>query len=81
MHATDDAATFDAGGHDMQTHTAGQASDTGENAAPSIAVASRAHSAGMHGARVRDAGECDAALAADMPCITRARMLWRQVPS
>jgi hypothetical protein len=66
MHATDDAATFDVGEHDMQTHTAGEASDTGEHAATSIADATRAHSARMH------AGECEAALAADMPHITRA---------
>ena len=73
MHATDDAATFDAGEHDMQTHTAGEASNTGEHAATSIADATRAHSARMHAARGRDAGECDAALAADMPRINRSR--------
>ena len=73
MHATDDAATLDAGEHDIWMHTAGEASDTGKHAATSIADATRAHSAHMHAARVRDAGECDAALAVDMPRITRAR--------
>ena len=73
MHATDDAATLDAGEHDIRTNTVGEASDTGEHAAKSIADATRAHSARMHAARVRDAGECDAALAVDMPRITRTR--------
>ena len=71
-HEHDDAATLDAGEHDIWTHTAGEASDTGEHAAKSIADATRAHSARTHAARVRDAGECDAALAVDMPRITRA---------
>jgi hypothetical protein len=73
MHATDDAATFEEGRHDMQTHTAGELSDTGEHTATSIAKAPRAFSARMYAVRVRDAGECDAASAADMPRITCAR--------
>ena len=51
----------------------GRRQTRGGHAATSIADATRAHSAHMHAARVRDAGECDAALAADMPRITRAR--------
>jgi hypothetical protein len=73
MHATGDAVTFDAGEHDMQTHTAGEASDTREERSyfdRRCATYSQRTHASSAGA---DAGEYDAASAADMPHITRAR--------
>ena len=61
----------------MQTHAVGKA-DTGEHFTSARADAPRANSARLHAARFRDAGEqdageCDAAVAADMPRVTRAR--------
>jgi hypothetical protein len=77
MYATDNAATFDAGEHDMQTHAAGVASDTGKHAATSIADAPRAHSArcrlrgcGMRGSMMQGSRMQGSAM--DMPHITRA---------
>ena len=78
MHAIDDAATFEAGEHDMQKHAVGEAPDTREHFTSARAEAPRAHRARLHAARVQDAGEqdageCDAAAAADMRRVTRAR--------
>ena len=51
MHAIDDAATFEAGDHDMQPHAVGEAESKG---------GVRPHSARLHAARLQDAGEQDA---------------------
>ena len=72
MHAIDDAAIFEAGEHDMQTHSVGKA-DTGVHFTSARADVPRAHIARLHAARLRDAGEQDAAAAADMPRVTRVR--------
>ena len=68
MHAIDDAATFEVGEHNVQTHAVGEVLDTGQHVTYLRADAPRVQSARMHAARLQHAGEQDAG---DMPRVTR----------